>query len=73
MPFYDYRCNACSHEVRILQKRTAPGPEHCELCDTGKMEKYIGGCSFALAGGGWFEDGYSAPSSDTSHTSDSTD
>ena len=58
MPFYEYRCCACGHELTLLQKRTAPGPGQCARCQKGEMIKCIGGCSFALSGSGWFKDGY---------------
>jgi putative FmdB family regulatory protein len=60
MPIYEYKCGGCSHEVEKLTKFNAKAP-WCEKCAT-PMEKKISKGSFSLKGGGWYADGYSAPS-----------
>ena len=58
MPFYDYQCDQCQHQMSVLQKRGAAGPGPCPVCQTGAMQKQILACSFKLSGTGWYKDGY---------------
>ena len=60
MPFYDYCCKNCEHEITILQKRTDPNPNSCLKCGSNAMQRQISSCGFSLAGSGWYKDGYSS-------------
>lgn len=56
MPIYEYKCDACDHEVEKLVKLNAKAP-WCERCAT-PMKKKVSKSSFSLKGTGWFKDGY---------------
>ena len=62
MPFYEYKCPKCGHEIEELQGYDDPPPE-CEKCKekkkSVKMKRLISKTSFILKGGGWYKDGYS--------------
>lgn len=32
MPFYDFKCNECSHVWEVTKSMTAPGPDACPKC-----------------------------------------
>ena len=63
MPFYDFKCNECTHIFEVLQKYSDDYPP-CEKCD-GDTERLISNTSFVLKGGGWYKDGYSKSESKT--------
>jgi putative FmdB family regulatory protein len=55
MPFYEYRCEACGHELEALQKmRDAPLAD-CPECGAASLTKLISAAGFQLKGGGWYE------------------
>ncbi|MBI1920735.1 MAG: zinc ribbon domain-containing protein [Geobacter sp.] len=60
MPMYEYRCTACNHEFELRQKFSDPPAKECPKC-AGAVEKLISSASFALKGGGWYDQGYSGP------------
>ena len=58
MPIYVYSCPSCSHkatEHRPIAERDAPLV--CTVCGT-RMKRAVAKNSFALAGSGWYKDGY---------------
>jgi len=67
MPFYEYRCEDCGHELTKLVKMSAEPPD-CPECvkpenEGGKsravrMRKKVSKTGFKLEGGGWYKDGY---------------
>jgi len=72
MPIYEYKCQLCGFSFEIMQKVHEVAP-NCiktlvsgsidsieKLCG-GKCEKLISKSSFALKGGGWYQDGYVKP------------
>lgn len=78
MPTYEYRCDACGHELTIEQRITEPKLTTCPKCAEEKLVRLISGGNFILKGGGWYADLYHKPagakseSSSTSSTSSST-
>ena len=57
MPLYPYKCTVCGHEFEEIQKFSDPLIEDCPQCG-GKVKKQMALGSFALKGGGWYNDGY---------------
>lgn len=65
MPFYEYRCETCGHEMeKLVRKMDAPDPE-CPKCAENpevepkpQMAKKVSKTGFKLEGGGWYRDGY---------------
>ncbi|VAW88215.1 hypothetical protein MNBD_GAMMA18-2250 [hydrothermal vent metagenome] len=41
MPFYEYRCQSCGHQVEVLQKLNDMPLEECSGCGGLKMKKLI--------------------------------
>lgn len=61
MPFYEYECTKCNHQIEVLQKITDPPLKKCELCN-GKMKKLISQSTFHLKGSGWYVTDYASKS-----------
>jgi len=61
MPTYEYRCDACGHELTIEQRITEPKLTVCPQCAEEKLVRLISGGNFILKGGGWYADLYHKP------------
>lgn len=61
MPLYEYKCEKCSHEFEVIQKFSDELLKECEKC-LGPVSKLMSKSSFALKGGGWYDEGYSGKS-----------
>jgi putative FmdB family regulatory protein len=55
MPIYEYRCDACGHELEILQKMSDEPLQECPDCGKKALKKLISAAGFRLKGGGWYE------------------
>ena len=55
MPFYEYRCEACGHELEALQKLSDAPLTDCPACGKPDLKKLISAAGFRLKGGGWYE------------------
>ena len=55
MPFYEYRCKACGHELEALQKVSDDPLSDCPACGRPTLKKLISAAGFRLKGGGWYE------------------
>ena len=55
MPIYEYRCDACGHELEALQKISDPKLTDCPECDQSRLRRLISKPSFRLKGSGWYE------------------
>jgi putative FmdB family regulatory protein len=55
MPFYEYRCESCGHEMESLQKIGDPPLVDCPQCAEPALKKLISAVGFRLKGGGWYE------------------
>jgi putative FmdB family regulatory protein len=55
MPFYEYRCDACGHELEAMQKMSDPPLRDCPACGAPQLTKLISAAGFRLKGGGWYE------------------
>lgn len=54
MPIYEYRCEACSHELESLQKMSDPALVECPKCGKATLKKLISAAGFRLTGTGWY-------------------
>lgn len=54
MPIYAYRCDACGHQMDILQKMSDSAPA-CPECGHASMTKQITAAAFDLKGSGWYK------------------
>lgn len=55
MPIYEYRCEACGHEMDALQKLNDTPLSDCPACGRPELKKLISAAGFRLKGGGWYE------------------
>lgn len=55
MPFYEYRCDACGHELEAMQKISDAPLTDCPACSKPALVKKVSAAGFRLKGGGWYE------------------
>ncbi len=55
MPFYEYRCEDCGHELEALQKISDEPLLDCPQCAKPRLRKLVSAAAFRLKGGGWYE------------------
>jgi putative FmdB family regulatory protein len=55
MPIYEYRCNACGHELERLQRMSDAPLTDCPECGAAKLRRLVSAAAFRLKGGGWYE------------------
>lgn len=55
MPIYEYRCDACDHELERLQKMSDEPLTDCPACGKPALRRLISAAGFRLKGGGWYE------------------
>lgn len=55
MPFYEYRCEKCGHEMEALQKISDPPLSDCPECGEPALKKLVSAAGFRLKGSGWYE------------------
>ncbi len=55
MPIYEYRCQACGHDLEKLQKMSDPPLVDCPSCGKPALTKLVSAAGFRLKGGGWYE------------------
>ena len=52
MPFYDYICDKCGHEMEVMHSVHSRGPAACPNCG-GPMTKAIAAPAVHFKGSGW--------------------
>jgi len=55
MPFYEYRCQSCGHELEALQKISDAPLVDCPECGQPALKKLVSAAGFRLKGSGWYE------------------
>ena len=55
MPFYEYECDACGHQLEALQKISEAPLRKCPHCGKSKLRRLISPPVFRLKGSGWYE------------------
>jgi len=55
MPIYEYKCQACGHELEAIQKISEEPLQVCPACNNPELKKLISAAGFRLKGGGWYE------------------
>ncbi len=55
MPIYEYRCNACNHQLEALQKISDATLVDCPGCGKAELKKLLSAGGFRLSGSGWYE------------------
>ncbi|MGB9430258.1 MAG: FmdB family zinc ribbon protein [Gammaproteobacteria bacterium] len=55
MPIYEYKCEACGHQLETLQKVSEAPLKKCPECGKPALRKLISATGFRLKGSGWYE------------------
>jgi len=54
MPIYEYRCQACGHQLEAIQKISDPVLTECPSCGQAELKKLLSAAGFQLKGSGWY-------------------
>ncbi len=73
MPIYEYRCEACDHELEAIQKMSDPALTQCPECKRESLKKVISAAAFRLKGKGWYETDFKSGSKKNIHDSGSSE
>ena len=55
MPFYEYQCKSCGHELEAMQKVSDSPLKKCPECGKSQLQRLMSAPVFRLKGGGWYE------------------
>ncbi len=55
MPFYEYQCSNCGHQLEAMQKITDAPLRKCPDCGRLALKKLLSAPVFRLKGSGWYE------------------
>jgi putative FmdB family regulatory protein len=55
MPFYEYQCKNCGHELEAMQKVSDTPLKKCPHCGKSQLQRLMSAPVFRLKGGGWYE------------------
>ena len=55
MPIYEYRCQACGHELEAMQKMSDDRLVDCPAVRKPELKKQLSAAGFRLSGSGWYE------------------
>jgi putative FmdB family regulatory protein len=54
VPIYEYQCDACGHNLEILQKISDDLLTVCPECNEERLRKLVTAAAFHLKGTGWY-------------------
>jgi len=55
MPFYEYQCKNCGHDLEAMQKISEPPLKKCPHCGKQQLQRLMSAPVFRLKGAGWYE------------------
>jgi putative FmdB family regulatory protein len=55
MPFYEYQCKSCGHDLEAMQKVSDRPLRKCPHCGKSQLQRLMSAPVFRLKGGGWYE------------------
>jgi putative FmdB family regulatory protein len=55
MPFYEYECRSCGHQLEAMQKVSDAPLKKCPDCGKSQLQRLMSAPVFRLKGGGWYE------------------
>jgi putative FmdB family regulatory protein len=73
MPIYEYRCEACGHELEAMQKMSDAALTDCPECAKPALKKMISAAGFRLKGQGWYETDFKSGKQKNLHSADKKD
>ena len=72
MPFYEYQCQNCGHELEALQKMSDTPLVTCPACQRDTLKKKISAAGFRLKGSSWYETDFKSSNKKQLASGDST-
>jgi putative FmdB family regulatory protein len=66
MPLYEYQCQDCQNIHEVQHRMSENGPTDCPGCGCSALKRIISRTAFTLKGGGWYTDGYTSATADSS-------
>ena len=70
MPFYEYQCKNCGHELEAMQKVSDPPMKKCPHCGKSQLQRLMSAPVFRLKGGGWYETDFKGDSDNKRNLAD---
>lgn len=71
MPIYAYKCDACGHNLDVLQKMSDQPLVDCPACGAkGSFKKQLTAAGFQLKGSGWYVTDFRGGNSSTPAATD---
>jgi len=55
MPFYEYQCKQCGHQLEAMQKVNDTPLKKCPECGKAALQRLMSAPVFRLKGSGWYE------------------
>jgi len=55
MPFYEYECKQCGHQLEAMQKVNDTPLKKCPHCGKSALQRLMSAPVFRLKGSGWYE------------------
>jgi putative FmdB family regulatory protein len=55
MPFYEYQCKSCGHDLEAMQKISDRPLKKCPNCGKSQLQRLMSAPVFRLKGAGWYE------------------
>jgi len=55
MPFYEYQCKQCGHQLEAMQKVNDAPLRKCPECGKSALQRLMSAPVFRLKGSGWYE------------------
>ncbi|MEP6885821.1 MAG: zinc ribbon domain-containing protein [Gammaproteobacteria bacterium] len=73
MPFYEYQCKNCGHDLEAMQKISEPPLRKCPHCGKSQLQRLMSAPVFRLKGGGWYETDFKGDSDNKKNLADRPD
>src|ERR1700761_388468 len=73
MPFYEYQCKNCGHELEAMQKVSDAPLKKCPHCGKSQLQRLMSAPVFRLKGGGWYETDFKGDSDNKRNLADKPD
>jgi putative FmdB family regulatory protein len=73
MPFYEYQCKSCGHDLEAMQKISDPPLKKCPHCGKPQLQRLMSAPVFRLKGGGWYETDFKGDSDNKKNLADRPD
>jgi putative FmdB family regulatory protein len=70
MPFYEYQCKSCGHELEAMQKVSDSPLKKCPHCGKSQLQRLMSAPVFRLKGKGWYETDFKGDSDNKRNLAD---